>query len=78
MVGGFGVCGLPHNLVGALIKHGPKNLEVIANDSGHENVGAGLLVKQHMVKRLHTSYAGFDKELIRKFISGEIEIEFTP
>ena len=78
MVGGFGVCGIPNNLTRALVKHGPKNLYVISNDCGLEDCGPGLWVHNDMVRKLKISYVGENKELEKKFINGEIEIEFTP
>jgi 3-oxoacid CoA-transferase len=77
-VGGFGVCGIPINLTKALVKHGPKDLTVYSNDCGLEHCGPGLWVHNDMVKSLKISYVGENKELERKFINGEIEVEFTP
>jgi 3-oxoacid CoA-transferase subunit A len=78
MCGGFGVCGIPENLIDALHGSGAKNLTVISNNAGLDGVGLGLLLKSHQIRRMISSYVGENKEFERQYLAGEVEIEFNP
>src|SRR4051812_4019952 len=78
MVGGFGLCGIPENLILALVEKGVKNLSVISNNCGVDDWGLGLLLKNRQIKKMIGSYVGENKEFERQVLSGEIEVELTP
>jgi 3-oxoacid CoA-transferase len=78
LVGGFGLCGIPENLISALLSKGPKNLTAVSNNAGVENFGLGLLLKSRQIKRMISSYVGENKEFERQFLNGELEVELTP
>ncbi|WP_338448206.1 CoA transferase subunit A [Niallia oryzisoli] len=78
MVGGFGVCGIPENLIQALSETGVKNLTVISNNCGIDDWGLGILLKRKQIKKMISSYVGENKEFERQFLSGEIEVELLP
>ena len=77
-VGGFGLCGIPEALIGALRDSGVKNLTVISNNAGVDGFGLGLLLETRQIKRMISSYVGENKEFERQFLAGELELEFTP
>ena len=77
-VGGFGLCGIPEALIGALRDSGVKNLTVISNNAGVDDFGLGLLLQTRQIKKMISSYVGENKEFERQFLAGELELEFTP
>ncbi|MGN7397887.1 CoA transferase subunit A [Peribacillus frigoritolerans] len=78
MVGGFGLCGIPENLILALVEKGVKDLTVISNNCGIDDWGLGLLLKNKQIKKMIGSYVGENKEFERQVLSGEIEVELLP
>jgi len=78
MVGGFGLCGIPENLILALVETGVKDLTVISNNCGVDDWGLGLLLKNKQIKKMVGSYVGENKEFERQVLSGEIEVELLP
>jgi 3-oxoacid CoA-transferase subunit A len=78
MSGGFGLCGNPENLIAALSKKGVKNLTIISNNCGTTDLGLGVLLKAHQVRKMIASYVGENKEFERQFLSGELEVELNP
>ena len=78
LIGGFGVCGVPENLLRALQKKSLTDLEIFTNLSGTNTYGPGMLVSNKMVKKFHTSYVGANEELVRQYLNGEIELELIP
>ncbi|KAI5632116.1 coenzyme A transferase domain-containing protein [Phthorimaea operculella] len=78
LVGGFGLCGIPENLISALNKRDVKGLTVVSNNAGVENFGLGVLLKSKQIKRMISSYVGENVEFERQFLTGELEVELTP
>ncbi|MBY0123544.1 CoA transferase subunit A [Bacillus sp. S/N-304-OC-R1] len=78
MVGGFGLVGIPENLILALVEMGVKDLTVISNNCGVDDWGLGLLLKNKQIKKMIGSYVGENKEFERQVLSGEIEVELVP
>lgn len=78
MVGGFGLVGIPEQLILALVEKGVKDLTVISNNCGVDEWGLGLLLKEKQIKKMIGSYVGENKEFERQVLSGEIEVELTP
>ncbi|HEX8232413.1 MAG TPA: CoA transferase subunit A [Caulobacteraceae bacterium] len=78
MSGGFGLCGIPENLITALRDSGVKDLTVISNNAGVDNFGLGLLLWTRQIKKMVSSYVGENKEFERQYLSGELELEFNP
>ena len=78
MVGGFGLVGIPEQLILALVEKGVKDLTVISNNCGVDDWGLGLLLKNKQIKKMIGSYVGENKEFERQVLSGEIEVELTP
>jgi len=78
MAGGFGLCGIPENLISALQEKGVKNLTCISNNAGVDDFGLGLLLKTRQIKKMIASYVGENKEFERQFLSGELEVELVP
>jgi 3-oxoacid CoA-transferase subunit A len=77
-VGGFGLCGIPEALIAALRDSGVKNLTCVSNNAGVDGFGLGLLLTTRQIKKMISSYVGENKEFERQFLSGELELEFTP
>ena len=78
MAGGFGLSGIPENLIGALHQSGVKNLTVISNNCGVDGFGLGLLLANGQIKKMVSSYVGENKLFERLFLSGELELELNP
>eukprot|EP00128_Syssomonas_multiformis_P008034 Colp12_sorted_trinity150504_noHs@16516 len=78
LVGGFGLCGIPENLIDALQKKDVKGLTVVSNNAGVDNFGLGILLRTKQVKRMISSYVGENAEFERQYLSGELEVELTP
>jgi 3-oxoacid CoA-transferase subunit A len=77
-VGGFGLCGIPEALIEALRDSGVKNLTVISNNAGVDGFGLGKLLDTRQIRKMISSYVGENKEFERQYLSGELELEFTP
>jgi 3-oxoacid CoA-transferase subunit A len=77
-VGGFGLCGIPEQLIIALRDSGVKNITVISNNAGVDDWGLGLLLKTRQIKKMISSYVGENAEFERQYMSGELELEFAP
>jgi 3-oxoacid CoA-transferase subunit A len=78
MAGGFGLCGIPENLILALRDSGVKDITAISNNAGVDDFGLGLLLKTRQIKKMISSYVGENKEFERQYLSGELELEFNP
>lgn len=78
MSGGFGLCGLPENLILALRDSGVRGLTVISNNAGVDEFGLGLLLRTRQIKKMISSYVGENKEFERQYLAGELELEFNP
>jgi 3-oxoacid CoA-transferase subunit A len=77
-VGGFGLCGIPEELIAALRDSGVRNLTAISNNAGVDDFGLGMLLATRQIKKMIASYVGENKEFERQFLAGELEVEFTP
>merc|ERR1712038_1128876 len=80
LVGGFGLCGIPENLINALLKRGDEcnQLTAVSNNAGVDDFGLGLLLQTRQIKRMISSYVGENKEFERQYLGGELEVELTP
>ncbi len=78
MSGGFGLCGIPENLIAALRDSGVKGLTVISNNAGVDGFGLGQLLTTRQIRKMISSYVGENKEFERQFLAGELELEFNP
>jgi len=78
MLGGFGLCGIPENLISALIKKNINQLTCISNNAGVDDFGIGLMLKQRQVKKMISSYVGENAEFERQLLNGELEVELIP
>ncbi|HPU15737.1 MAG TPA: CoA-transferase, partial [Polymorphobacter sp.] len=76
VAGGFGLCGIPENLIAAIRDSGVKDLTVISNNAGVDGFGLGMLLNSRQVKKMISSYVGENKEFERQYLSGELELEF--
>lgn len=77
-IGGFGLCGIPEELIQALRDTGVRNLTIASNNAGVDGAGLGLLLVTHQIKKMISSYVGENAEFERQFLAGEIEVEFCP
>ncbi|MCE9619402.1 MAG: CoA transferase subunit A [Planctomycetes bacterium] len=77
-VGGFGLCGIPEQLILALRDTGARQLTCVSNNAGIDDWGLGVLLKTRQVRRMVSSYVGENAEFERQFMSGELELEFCP
>ena len=77
-VGGFGLCGIPENLILALRDSGVKGLTCVSNNAGVDDFGLGLLLQTKQIKKMISSYVGENKEFERQFLAKELEVELTP
>ncbi|PHR94277.1 MAG: succinyl-CoA--3-ketoacid-CoA transferase [Robiginitomaculum sp.] len=78
MAGGFGLCGIPENLIVALRDSGAQNITAISNNAGVDGFGLGLLLETRQIKKMMSSYVGENKEFERQFLAKELELEFNP
>ena len=78
MMGGFGLCGIPENLIAALRRRGTKQLTIISNNAGVDGFGIGILLENRQVRKMISTYVGENKEFERQFLSGELEVELVP
>lgn len=76
--GGFGLCGIPELLLEAIKSSGVKNLTFASNNAGVDDFGIGILLQTKQVKKMISSYVGENAEFMRQYLSGELELEFTP
>ncbi|ALW89268.1 CoA transferase subunit A [Deinococcus actinosclerus] len=77
-VGGFGLCGIPEQLILALRDSGATNLTAVSNNAGVDGWGLGLLLQTRQIRKMISSYVGENKEFERQYLAGELELEFTP
>jgi 3-oxoacid CoA-transferase subunit A len=77
-VGGFGLCGIPEVAIEALHKTGVTDLKIVSNNCGVDDWGLGVLLADHRISRMTSSYVGENKEFARQFLSGELEVELCP
>ena len=78
LVGGFGLCGIPENLIAALRDSGAKGLTCVSNNAGVDDFGLGLLLQTRQIKKMISSYVGENKEFERQFLGKELDVELTP
>jgi 3-oxoacid CoA-transferase subunit A len=78
MMGGFGLCGIPENLIAALHAKGTTGLTVISNNAGVDDFGIGVLLRSRQVRRMIATYVGENKEFERQFLAGELDVELVP
>jgi 3-oxoacid CoA-transferase subunit A len=78
VVGGFGLCGIPENLIAALVRKGVRELTCVSNNAGVDDWGLGLLLGRRQVRKMISSYVGENGEFERQFLAGELEVEFVP
>jgi len=78
VVGGFGLCGIPENLINALVDSGVKNLTCVSNNAGVDDWGLGRLLQTKQIRKMVSSYVGENAEFERQFLAGELEVEFCP
>jgi 3-oxoacid CoA-transferase subunit A len=78
LMGGFGLCGIPENLIQALRHRGTRDLTVISNNAGVDDFGIGMLLKARQVRKMISTYVGENKEFERQFLTGELEVELVP
>jgi 3-oxoacid CoA-transferase subunit A len=78
LMGGFGLCGIPENLIAAVRRKGTKDLTIVSNNAGVEDFGIGLLLQNHQVKKMVSSYVGENKLFERLVLSGELQVELNP
>ncbi|MCL6624772.1 MAG: succinyl-CoA--3-ketoacid-CoA transferase, partial [Fimbriimonadales bacterium] len=78
MAGGFGLCGIPENLIQGLRELGVKDLTVISNNCGVDDFGLGILLQTKQIKKMIASYVGENDEFERQFLTGELEVELVP
>ncbi|MDF0597165.1 CoA transferase subunit A [Psychromarinibacter halotolerans] len=76
--GGFGLCGIPENLIAAIRDSGVKDLTVASNNCGVDDFGLGLMLQTKQIKKMMSSYVGENAEFMRQYLSGELELEFNP
>jgi acyl CoA:acetate/3-ketoacid CoA transferase alpha subunit len=77
-VGGFGLCGIPENLIAAVKSHGPRDLTIVSNNCGVDDFGLGILLQSRQIKRMVSSYVGENAEFARQYLAGELEVELVP
>jgi 3-oxoacid CoA-transferase A subunit len=78
LVGGFGLCGIPENLIAAVVRKGVKNLTTVSNNAGVDDFGLGLLLRSKQIRKHIGSYVGDNKLLEKMVLSGELELELNP
>src|SRR6184192_2496726 len=78
MAGGFGLCGIPEQLILAIRDSGVKNLTVVSNNCGIDGIGLGVLLDSKQIKKMISSYVGENKTFAQQYLSGALEIEFNP
>ncbi|UTW63916.1 CoA transferase subunit A [bacterium SCSIO 12741] len=78
MLGGFGLCGIPENSIAELVRRGIKGVTCISNNAGVDDFGLGLLLQNHQIKKMISSYVGENDEFERQMLSGELEVDLIP
>ncbi len=78
MLGGFGLCGIPENAINELVKRRVKGVTCISNNAGVDDFGLGLLLQNHQIKKMISSYVGENDEFERQMLSGELEVDLIP
>ena len=78
VVGGFGLCGIPENLIAALAASGVKGLTCVSNNCGVDDWGLGILLGKKLIRKMLSSYVGENAEFERQYLAGELELEFCP
>ncbi len=78
MAGGFGLCGIPEVLIGAIRESGVKGLTVVSNNAGIDGIGLGALLETRQIRKMISSYVGENKMFAQQFLAGELEVEFNP
>jgi len=78
LAGGFGLCGIPEALIGAIRESGITNLTVVSNNAGVDGAGLGILLESKQIKKMIASYVGENKLFAQQFLAGELELEFNP
>jgi 3-oxoacid CoA-transferase subunit A len=78
MLGGFGLCGIPENCISQMVQLGVKDITCISNNAGVDDFGLGLLLHQHQIKKMISSYVGENDEFERQMLSGELEVDLIP
>jgi 3-oxoacid CoA-transferase subunit A len=78
LMGGFGLCGIPENLIAALRRRGTKDLTVVSNNAGVDDFGIGLLLQNRQVKKMISTYVGENKLFEQLVLSGELQVELNP
>ncbi|WND03783.1 CoA transferase subunit A [Temperatibacter marinus] len=78
MAGGFGLCGIPENLIQAIHTAGTKDISIVSNNCGVDGFGLGILLDAKQIKKMYSSYVGENKEFERQYLEGELELEFNP
>ena len=78
LMGGFGLCGIPENLIQALYRKGTRGLTLVSNNAGVDDFGAGILLGSRQIRKVIGTYVGENKEFERQFLSGELEVELVP
>ena len=78
MAGGFGLCGIPENLIAAIRDLGPKDLTVVSNNCGVDDFGLGILLANGQIKKMISSYVGENKLFEKLYLGGQLELEFNP
>jgi 3-oxoacid CoA-transferase A subunit len=78
VVGGFGLCGIPENLIAALVRSGVKGLTCASNNAGVDPWGLGLMLQTRQIRKMIASYVGENAEFERQYLAGELEVEFVP
>ncbi|MBT3223523.1 MAG: CoA transferase subunit A, partial [Proteobacteria bacterium] len=78
LVGGFGLCGIPENLIRAVVDKGIKDIIAVSNNAGVDDFGLGELLPEHRVKKMVSSYVGENAIFAKQFLNGELDVEFNP
>ena len=78
VAGGFGLCGIPENLIKEIERQGIKGLTLVSNNCGVDDFGLGLLLPKRQIKKIIASYVGENAEFERQMMSGELDVELTP
>jgi len=78
LMGGFGLCGIPENLIAAVRRKGTKNLTIVSNNAGVDGFGIGVLLQQRQVKKMISTYVGENKLFEQLVLSGELQVELNP
>jgi 3-oxoacid CoA-transferase A subunit len=78
LAGGFGLCGIAENLIGAMVRKGVKGLTCVSNNAGVDGFGLGLLLETRQIKKMVSSYVGENSLFAKQYLDGELEVEFNP